>query len=179
MAIKSQGLAPTWHLTTALITVSICSPTIVTWLMVPNQYRLNKRKVVSKRPTNPLSMCVPEDWWNFTENARTKNPFQVVRMTTEGFMSAQNIGLRLCIERSTQRKKKLSGWRIDGFKYKPFLIWYWYSHNPPEIWKALDIHKTFRYLKSPLYCDFQLINVKKLQDLQSLIGFIYYWRQQC
>ena len=85
MAIKSQGLIPTWHVTTALITVSICTSTILAWLLVPNQHRLNKREVrIKKANQSTQHVCT-------TENARTKNSFQVVRMTTAGFMSAQNI----------------------------------------------------------------------------------------
>ena len=63
---------------------------------------------------------------------------------------------------------------------KPFQIRYRYSHNPLEVWKTLDVRKKRqgrpldigRVLLSPLYSGFRPINVKKLQDLHSLMKFI-------
>ena len=62
---------------------------------------------------------------------------------------------------------------------KPFQIRYQYSHNPLEVGKTLDVCKKRQgrpldiggVSLSPLFSGFRPINVKKLQDLHSLMEF--------
>ena len=126
---------------------------------------------------------VPEDWCTLVERARSKNPFQVVRIKREDFVSVKNIRAEI-VHRKVNTKKEKVEWLnirwIELRKEKPFEIRYRYSHNCLEAWKILDVQRK-RVGRPPDPGRIPLerfgatprpINTKKLQDLRELLDFI-------
>ena len=126
---------------------------------------------------------VPEEWCTLVERARSKNPFQVVRMKQENFVSLKKIRAEIVYRKVNTKKEKVEWLNIRWIqlsKEKPYEIRYRYSHNALEAWKVLDVQRKRpgrpadpgRLPLEPLYTNPRAINTKKLQDLQQLLNFI-------
>ena len=71
-------------------------------LDLPNDKDFGSIEKANRRTQHVFS---PEDWCNLIENARTKNPFQVIRMTTEDFVATQNIRCEIMYQKVNTKKK--------------------------------------------------------------------------
>ena len=154
--------------------------------MIPgHSYLPNDRDFSSIEKANRRTqhVFVPEDWCTLVETARTKNPFHVVRMVKEDFVSTKNIRSEIVYRKVNTKKEKVEWLNIRWLqlrKDKPYEIRYRYSHNTLEAWKILDVQRKRpgrpsdpgRLSLEPLYDDARPIDSKKLKDLQELMDFI-------
>ena len=126
---------------------------------------------------------VPDDWVTSVENARRKNPFKVIAMTASDFISTEAIRSQIVYRKVNTYNERVEWLNIRWFqisKENPFQVKYQYSHNTLEVWKVLDLQKRRvgrptdigKVLLTPLYGSPRHVNVKKLEDLKSLLQFI-------
>lgn len=125
---------------------------------------------------------VPDDWCSLVKNARTKNPFEVVKMEREDFVSVQNVKNvknEIVNKKVNTQKQKVNWHSIRWMQFKsdkPYGIRYRYSHNALEAWKVLDVMKKRkgrptdlgRISLNALYTSARPVNAQKLRDLQEL-----------
>ena len=126
---------------------------------------------------------VPEDWCTLVERVRSKNPFYVVRMKRENFVSVKNIRAEI-VHRKVNTKKKVEWLNIRWIelrKEKPFQIQYRYSHNSLEAWKILNVQRKWADRPDPGRIPLERfgatphpINTKKITGSQSY-WISYHW----
>ena len=151
-----------------------------------HSYLTNNRDFGSIEKANRRTqhVFIPGEWCTLVENARTKNPFQVVRMSQEDFVSTKNVRSEIVYRKVNTRKEKVEWLQIIQWirlrRDKPYEIRYKYSHNVLEAWKILDVQRRQAGRPAipgiisldPLYNNARPINTKKLQDLHVLMDFI-------
>ena len=138
---------------------------------------------IEKANRKTQHIFVPDDWCTLVEKARTKNPFVVIRMSTDDFVSIQNVRSQIVYRKKNTQKQKvdwLSMRWLQVSEEKPFEIRYRYSHNTLEAWKTLNVRKQRpgrpvdigRVELVPLYTGPRPLNDNKVKDLRLLVQFI-------
>lgn len=117
------------------------------------------------------------------ERARQKNPFVVVQMSTNDFVSLKSVRAQI-VKRKTNIHKEKVNWHnirwIQVSKEKPYQLHYRYSLNALEAWKVLNIQRKCRGRPAdigrielqPLYSGPRPLATNKLNDLKMLLQFI-------
>ena len=126
---------------------------------------------------------VPEEWCTLVERARQKNPFTVIQMSMDDFVSIENIRALIVHRKMNTQRQKVNWFDIRWLqvsKDKPFEIRYRYSLNSLEAWKTLDLRKKRpgrpadigRVELAPLYSRPCTLSDEKLRDLRILMEFV-------
>ena len=78
------------------------------------------------------------------ERVRQKNPFTVIQMSMDDFVSIENIRALIVHRKMNTQRQKVNWFDIRWLqvsKDKPFEIRYRYSLNSLEAWKTFDLRK--------------------------------------
>ena len=135
----------------------------------------------SKRRTQVV--YVPDEWYTLVENCRRINPFTVVRMKSEDFITTKPILKCLVNRKVTTTKQKVNWHQIQWFrveKSKPLQFQYKCSHNELESWKTVSLapkrkgrpSDISRVALHQLYDGPRNISPAKLHDLLELLDYV-------
>ena len=126
---------------------------------------------------------VPSDWADLIRKARRKNPFQVIEMSSDDFVSFIKLAKSF-----VNRKKDTVGRPVDWLsirwirvtKDKPLQYSFRNSLNELEAWKVVKLAKRQKgrpvniglVVPDRLYSGPRMISDKKLKDLQDLLCYV-------
>lgn len=124
-------------------------------------------------------VLTPDDWKHVIKNARKKNPFQVIEMTSESFYSTKCLEKNIKNRKVSVEKSKVSWPRIQWLQFQkeqPFLIFYKYSNEDIVQFECIDVKKRKSTLivdnLELLYPNGNIISEEKKIDLLKLLQFI-------
>jgi len=135
---------------------------------------------IIERQTNKCSeLYVPEQWHEIIEKCNRKNPFTVVRMDQQMFMSLENI-LKSCIHRKVSTDGSKVEWlKIQWMqirKAEPLKLYYKYSVQNDMPFSCVDFGRKDREITvdhmSPAYSQSRPLSREKASDLRKLMKYI-------
>ena len=170
----------------ALLWMHVCSVTNVDtidhrFMISGHSYLPNDSDFgIIERATRKCSeLYVPEQWCEIMENCNKKNPFTVVRMKQDMFVSVSKIANSCTLRKTSTTGEKVEWLKIQWLqvrKVEPLKLYYKYSVQDDLPFSCVDFSKRGRETKlAALTCsnmEFRALSRPKVNDLQKLMKYI-------
>jgi hypothetical protein len=124
----------------------------------------------------------PQEWYDIIAEARTTaNPFHVIKMTADSFVSTASLEQHITNRKRDATNGKVDWLHIRQIQYRrqnPKTLFVRYSHDPVEDWKEVSLAKRAdktvlsEIESSKLYEKPREINPMKVKDLISMLHLI-------
>ena len=87
---------------------------------------------------------VPSEWETLVRECRRNNPFEVISMETDDFVSSVAVKNTIINRKVTTKKGKVDWLKIRWLRYKkcdPLKIYFHTTHNELEDWQCIDVKR--------------------------------------
>jgi hypothetical protein len=170
-----------------LMWMYLCSTTDITKVdhkfMVPGHSFLPNDSdfgVIERATKKAADLYVPDQWYKVISKSNRKNPFQIVEMTPEKFVSVNNIDDCTTIRKHSLTGEKVEWMRIQWIqirKEEPLKMFYKYTLQNDEEFSCSNFQRRGRPITIPqnlqqLYQQQRLLSVEKVCDIKKLLKYI-------
>ena len=135
---------------------------------------------VIERTTKKSALYVPDQWYNAIRSCKRSNPFEVVEMKQEAFVSVASL-----LKHAVIRKKSTDGSKLEWLKIQwiqirqqePMKMYYKYTCQDDVPFSCIDFARRDRPVAPgnhllPLYNRPRNLSVEKAADIQKLMKFV-------
>ena len=136
--------------------------------------------VIERATQKSCELYVPEQWCSIIEKCSRKNPYTVVRMKQEMFVSVSDL-----VKRCTVRKTSLQGNKVEWLKIQwiqvrkssPMKLYFKYSIQEDIAFDCVDFGKKDRGVQvlsslKPANDQHRTLSKEKAQDLKKLLKYV-------